>query len=326
MKRIKIILCSLLCVSLVGCSKSTVPTLAKESLTLEYGENPFEEAKLEDLLENYDDIKKEYQFSMSLFSEKDEEITADSISDDDILSVGKYNLIIQYTDDKEPLQLPITIKDTKAPEFKDFKEKVSVDYGYSKDPTALFSATDLADVKISIDGDVNVKKAGNYKVKVTAEDANGNKTEKDCTITVKAKPKKESTSTANSSASSNTGSTSSNVASSSKPATNSTNKKPATNGGQSSSNSSSNTGASSNSGTSKPACTIPDNQYDNSGMKFATKEEAHAWAKSYIKDNEENGPDNIVSYSVSPVVDTCDNIVGYTVGFNYEGQTPDWNF
>lgn len=56
MKRIKIILCLLLCISLAGCSKSTVPTLAIESLTLEYGENPFEEAKLEDLLENYDDI------------------------------------------------------------------------------------------------------------------------------------------------------------------------------------------------------------------------------------------------------------------------------
>lgn len=323
MKRIKIILCLLLCISLAGCSKSTVPTLAIESLTLEYGENPFEEAKLEDLLENYDDIKEQYQFSLSLVSDDDEEITADSISGDEIFAVGKYTLIIDYSDDKEPLQLPAEIKDTIAPEFKDFKDKVSIDYGYAKDLTDLFSATDLADVTISVDGEVNTKKAGDYEVTIIAEDAHGNKTEKDCTITVKSKQKEESTTSSSSSSSGSTNSSNTSSGSSSSNA----NKKPSTsNGGSSSSSSSSSSGSSSGNSSSKPACTLPSNQYGNSGMRFDTREEAHAWATSYIENDEKYGADNIVSYGVIQMFDTCDNVVGYTVHFNYEGQAPDWDF
>src|SRR5699024_1502879 len=112
-----------------------------------------------------------------------------SITEDALLQVGEYTLKINYAEETEPLSLPVTIKDTVAPEFKDFKEKVSVDYGYDKDLTKLFSAEDLADVVIRIDGEVDTKKAGDYKITVIAEDASGNQTEKDCTITVKEKPK-----------------------------------------------------------------------------------------------------------------------------------------
>lgn len=316
MKRIQIILCSLLCVSLVGCSKSTEPTLAEESLTLEYGENPFEEAKLEDLLENYDSIKSEYQYSLSLLSNEDEKIDADSITEEQPLAVGKYNLIIHYADDKEPLVLPVTIKDTKAPEFKDFKDNISIDYEYEKDLSSLFDATDLTEVKISIDGAVNVKKAGDYKVKVIAEDANGNKTEKSCTITVKSKPKEESTTTSNSNSSSNGASNSSNVYSGS------INKKPASNSGQSSSNSSSNAGSSNNnsggssigtSGSNQQSCVVPNNQIGNSGMVFATEQEAYEWGATYQLEH----CDTICSFGYGAMYDTCNNIVGYTVGFNY---------
>ncbi len=317
MKRIKIILCSLLCISLVGCSKSTVPTLAIESLTLEYGENPFEEAKLEDLLENYDDIKEQYQFSLSLVSDDDEEITADSISGDEILAVGKYTLIIDYVDDEEPLKLPVEIKDTVAPEFKDFKDKVSIDYGYAKDLANLFSATDLADVKISVDGDVNTKKAGDYEVTIIAEDAHGNKTEKDCTITVKSKPKEESTT---SSSSSSSGSTNSSSTSSGNVSSNTNQKPSSSTGGSSSSSGTNSTGSSSGNTSGKPACTVPSNQYGNSGMRFDTKEEAHAWATAYIENDDKNGAGNIVSYMVSPMFNTCDQVAGYTVGFTYEGE------
>lgn len=325
MKKILVnILCGISLIGLAACSATNVPALKEESLTLEYGQDPYTDIQLKSLLENYDSIKSEYQFSLSLLSNEDEKIDADSITEEQPLAVGKYKLEIDYADDKEPLQLSVEVKDTVAPEFKDFKDNVSIDYGYSKDLADLFSATDLADVTISVDGEINTKKAGDYKVKVIAEDANGNKTEKDCTITVKSKPKEESTTTSNSNSSSS-GSTNSSSTSSGNVSSN-TNKKPSSSNGNQSSSSSSNSGSSSGSGSNKPACTVPSNQYDNSGMMFTTKEEAHAWAKSYIKDNEENGPDNIVSYSVGPVVDTCDNIVGYTVGFNYEGQAPDWDF
>lgn len=311
------ILCS--AVFLITACSNTMVQLKEESLTLEYGQNPYTDIQLEDLLENYEAIKDEYQFSLALFSNEDEKIEADSIEENP-LAVGEYTLVIDYADDKEPMKVSVEVKDTVAPEFQDFKDEVSIDYGYSKDLADLFSATDLADVTISVDGEVNTKKAGDYEVKVIAEDANGNKTEKDCTITVKSKPKEESdtSSSSSSSGATNSSSTSSGSASSS------ANKKPSTSNGGSSSSSSS--GSSSGSSSSKPACTVPSNQYGNSGMRFDTKEEAHAWATAYIENDEKYGADNIVSYGVIQMFDTCDNVVGYTVHFNYEGQAPDWNF
>lgn len=318
----KKLLTGLLCSAvflITACSNTTVQ-LKEESLTLEYGQNPYTDVQLENLLENYETIKDEYQFSLTLFSNEDEKIEDESITDEKPLAVGKYTLEIDYADDKEPMKVSVEVKDTVAPKFKDFKDEVSIDYGYSKDLADLFSATDLADVTISVDGEVNTKKAGDYEVKVIAEDANGNKTEKDCTITVKSKPKEESdtSSSSSSSGATNSSSTSSGSASSS------ANKKPSTNNGGSSSSSSS--GSSSGSSSSKPACTVPSNQYGNSGMRFDTKEEAHAWATAYIENDEKYGADNIVSYGVIQMFDTCDNVVGYTVHFNYEGQAPDWDF
>lgn len=318
----KKLLTGLLCSAvflITACSNTTVQ-LKEESLTLEYGQNPYTDVQLENLLENYETIKDEYQFSLTLFSNEDEKIEDESITDENPLAVGEYKLEIDYADDKEPMKVSVEVKDTVAPKFKDFKDEVSIDYGYSKDLADLFSATDLADVTISVDGEVNTKKAGDYEVKVIAEDANGNKTEKDCTITVKPKPKEESdtSSSSSSSGATNSSSTSSGSASSS------ANKKPSTSNGGSSSSSSS--GSSSGNSSSKPACTVPSNQYGNSGMRFDTKEEAHAWATAYIENDEKYGADNIVSYGVGPMFDTCDNVVGYTVGFTYEGQAPDWDF
>ena len=61
-------------------------------------------------------------------------------------------------------------------------------------------------------------------------------------------------------------------------------------------------------------------------MKFSTKEEAHAWATAYIENDDKNGAGNIVSYGVIGMADSCNNLIGYTVEFNYEGQAPDWDF
>ena len=256
-KLLTIFICGAISLGIMGCSNATTVELKEKSLTLEYGQDPYTDIQLKSLLENYDSIKSEYQFSLSLLSNEDEKIDADSITEEQPLAVGKYKLEIDYADDKEPLQLSVEVKDTVAPEFKDFKDNVSIDYGYEKDLSSLFDATDLAEVKISIDGDVNVKKAGDYKVKVIAEDASGNKTEKECTISVKAKPKEETTSNSNSSSSGSTNSSST----SSGNATSNTNKKPSSsNGNQSSSSSSSNSGSSSGSGSNKPACTVPSNQ------------------------------------------------------------------
>ena len=309
-KLLKGILTSAVLLSVTACGGPSVPELKEESLTLEYGQDPYD-LQLNDLLENYDGIKEEYQFSLSLFNADEEEIKEDSITEDALLQVGEYTLKINYAEDTEPLQLPVTIKDTVAPEFKDFKEKVSVDYGYDKDLTKLFSAEDLADVVIRIDGEVDTKKAGDYKVTVIAEDASGNQTEKDCTITVKEKPKTSNNSSSNNSVVSS-GTSGSGSSAASKPSDNSGS---SSGSGNTSSGSSSGSGNSSTgtSGNTQQACVVPDGQIGNSGKVFATREEAHEWGAAYQLEHS----DELSRYWVGEVFDTCNNIKGYTVGFGY---------
>lgn len=304
-KLLKGILTSAVLLSVTACGGPSVPELKEESLTMEYGQDPYD-LQLNDLLENYDGIKEEYQFSLSLFNADEEEIKEASITEDALLQVGEYTLKINYAEDTEPLQLPVTIKDTVAPEFKDFKEKVSVDYGYDKDLTKLFSAEDLADVVIRIDGEVDTKKAGDYKITVIAEDASGNQTEKDCTITVKEKPKTSNSSSSNNSVVSS-GTSGSGSSAASKPSGNS--------GSSSGSNSTSggSSGSSSSSGGNDKSCVVPDGQIGNSGKVFATREEAHEWGAAYQLEHS----DELSRYWVGEVFDTCNNIKGYTVGFGY---------
>ena len=308
-KLLKGILTNAVLLSVTACGGPSVPELKEESLTLEYGQDPYD-LQLNDLLENYDGIKEEYQFSLSLFNADEEEIKEDS-TEDALLQVGEYTLKINYAEETEPLSLPVTIKDTVAPEFKDFKEKVSVDYGYDKDLTKLFSAEDLADVVIRIDGEVDTKKAGDYKITVIAEDASGNQTEKDCTITVKEKPKTSNSSSSNNSVVSS-GTSGSGSSAASKPSGNSGSSSGAnsTSGGSSSGSGNSSTGTS---GNNQQACVVPDGQIGNSGKVFATREEAHEWGAAYQLEHS----DILAWYAVGEVFDTCDNITGYTVEFGY---------
>ncbi len=306
-KLLKGILTSAVLLSVTACGGPSVPELKEESLTLEYGQDPYD-LSMKDLLENYDDVKEQYQFSLSLFNADEEEIKEDSITDDALLQVGEYTLSIDYADEEAPLQLSVAIKDTVAPEFKNFKEKVSVDYGYDKDLTKLFSAEDLADVAIRIDGEVDTKKAGNYKVTVIAEDASGNQTEKDCTITVKEKPKTSYGSSSNSSAVSS-GSSGSGSSAASRPSGNSG----SSSGSNSTSGGSSSSSGSSSSGDDQPKCYLPDNQIGNSGKLFDTKESAYNYGEEFALNNELD----VRRYFVIEVYDTCNNFMGWTVDFEY---------
>ena len=308
MKKVKHgIICTVLFL-LAACSGTAAPTLKEKSVTLEYGQNPYIDIQLESLLENYDDVKEQYQFSLSLFNADEEEIKEDSITEDALLQVGEYMLLINYAEDTEPLQLPVTIKDTVAPEFKDFKEKVSVDYGYDKDLAKLFSAEDLADVAIRIDGEVDTKKAGDYKVTVIAEDASGNQAEKDCTITVKEKPKTSSSSSSNDSV----GSSGSSSSSASKPSGNS--------GSSSGANSTSggSSGSSSSDGNDHQSCTIhPNSLMGNTNTKFphndAGYSEAWEWANKVWNDTNSEWY-KYSAFEVGSAFDTCGNY-WYTVNF-----------
>ena len=300
MKKVKHgIICTVLFL-LAACSGTAAPTLKEKSVTLEYGQNPYIDIQLESLLENYDDVKEQYQFSLSLFNADEEEIKEDSITDDALLQVGEYTLKINYAEDTEPLQLSVTIKDTVAPEFKDFKEKVSVDYGYDKDLTKLFSAEDLADVAIRIDGAVDTKKAGDYKVTVIAEDTSGNQTESECTITVKEKAADRSSSeNAATSADANGSGASDPSKESADPPSSDVGSEPLDH--------------------DQAKCVILEDQIGNTGKIFTTQEEAIAWAENHIRADDAGGDGNITSYSYGGVHDSCGNLIGYTVGFTYEG-------
>ena len=300
MKKVKHgIICTVLFL-LAACSGTAAPTLKEKSVTLEYGQNPYIDIQLESLLENYDDVKEQYQFSLSLFNADEEEIKEDSITDDALLQVGEYTLKINYAEDTEPLQLSVTIKDTVAPEFKDFKEKVSVDYGYDKDLTKLFSAEDLADVAIRIDGAVDTKKAGDYKVTVIAEDTSGNHTENECTITVKEKAADRSSSeNAATSADANGSDGSDPSKESADPPSSDVGSEPLDH--------------------DQAKCVILEDQIGNTGKIFTTQEEAIAWAENHIRADDAGGDGNITSYSYGGVHDSCGNLIGYTVGFTYEG-------
>ena len=298
-KLLKGILTSAVLLSVTACGGPSVPELKEESLTLEYGQDPYD-LQLNDLLENYDEIKDEYPFSIALFDAKDQEIKEESITEDALLQIGEYTLKINYADDEAPLQLPVTIKDTVAPEFKDFKEKVSVDYGYDKDLTKLFSAEDLADVAIRIDGAVDTKKAGDYKVTVIAEDTSGNQTERECTITVKEKAAGRS--------SSENAATSAKVIESdgSDPSKESADPPSSDVGSEPLDH-------------DQAKCVILEDQIGNTGKIFATQEEAIAWAENHIRADDAGGDGNITSYSYGGVHDSCGNLIGYTVGFTCEG-------
>ena len=308
-KLLKGILTSAVLLSVTACGGPSVPELKEESLTLEYGQDPYD-LQLVDLLENYEEIKDEYQFSLSVFNAEDEEIKEDSITEDVLLQVGEYTLTIDYADDEAPLQLSVAIKDTVAPGFKDFKEKVSVDYGYDKDLTKLFSAEDLADVVIRIDGEVDTKKAGDYKVTVIAEDASGNQTEKDCTITIKEKPKTSNASSSSSAVSS--GSSGSGSSAASKPSGNSS----SSSGSNSTSGGSS--GSSSSDGNDHQSCTIhPNSLMGNTNTKFphndAGYSEAWEWANKVWNDTNSEWY-KYSAFEVGSAFDTCGNY-WYTVNF-----------
>lgn len=120
---------------------------------------------------------------VTLHNMKEELLVEEPIELGDVLEIGDYYLLI--TDGEEKVQLLISVRDTIAPEFVKFSEKVEFQKGDKVDLTKIFNATDLTDVVITIEGEVDFNKAGEYKVKYIATDKNGNKTEKESTVVIK---------------------------------------------------------------------------------------------------------------------------------------------
>jgi hypothetical protein len=118
----------------------------------------------------------------------------------DIAALGTYKVKITYTDAAGSEQGTITvhIKDTKKPEFTKAPASVEVENGESDhDFNQDFAVEDLSGVKLTFDtSKVDFATAGEYDAAVTAEDGQGNKTEKNFKVVVKAAETTEDTSTA----------------------------------------------------------------------------------------------------------------------------------
>ena len=103
------------------------------------------------------------------------------------LSAGTYKGNIEYK--KQKLDFAVIVKDTVAPKFVDFKNKIEIQQNQKDvDYASFFTADDLSSVKIAVDSSgVDLSKSGEYAITVTATDEHENKTEKKSTVVVKEK-------------------------------------------------------------------------------------------------------------------------------------------
>ena len=294
---------------LTGCAKD-LQVKTTEKLAVEYGDK-LDNDKLYDA------------------KESDEKVKVDKVSGYDSKKVGDQTLKVTFTDGDRSTEkeIKVTVKDTKKPEITLKKDKITITAGDKltlkdnvkavKDPVdgdLKYSDKEIKKSGYYIDkGKLDTKKAGTYEVVVKAFDANGNATEKSFKVTVKKNVEKKATTEQNSEAATSQNSNTGQQAQAASPSS------PAQSISGSSGQSGTTSGGSS-SGTSKPAetqkpttCYVPNNQLGESGQIFKTEAEAY----KYGADMEGNPKNNIMSYSVGPVVDTCDNITGYTVGLIY---------
>ena len=97
--------------------------------------------------------------------------------------VGDYNINIVYK--KISKKVIIKVVDTTSPEFTAFDENIKIEQTSEEvDLTKNFETSDLSEVKITLEGEYDLTKEGNYEINVIATDSSGNKSEKKSTITV----------------------------------------------------------------------------------------------------------------------------------------------
>ena len=139
----------------------------------------------------------EYGQQLSLdpkdYLDEDEKIinkTTASIKEDvaleqgkDYYPVGEYTLVL--TCDKESTEVKIIVKDTTAPEFKDFKDTVETVKDVKQEYAKLYTVEDLSKTEITVD-DTNVKydTVGEYKATIKATDTSKNETSKEITVKI----------------------------------------------------------------------------------------------------------------------------------------------
>ena len=185
MKEIKLLLLAvLLATTLVACgSKEKEVSLKKDTFTFELGEKIA--LSKSDVVDTEDkEILKDVKLTLDTDTAT---ASTDGIAINKDIKVGKYKGTIEYK--KQRLDFKVIVKDTVAPKFIDFKEKIEIQQN-SKDVdyASFFPADDLSSVKITVDSSgVDLSKSGEYAITVTATDEYKNKTEKKSIVVVKEK-------------------------------------------------------------------------------------------------------------------------------------------
>ena len=165
------------CLLLTSCASSPI-VLKEKDITVEYGKT------LSLQLEDYVDTEKSDEEALSKAKLDFSELQIEE--NKDYPKIGDYKLYILCDEDK--YEINVTIKDTEAPVFIDFKEELS----FPKDvvPTSEeiiknYTAEDMTQVQITVDdSQVDYTKIGEYKAIVKATDTSNNETEKEIRIKV----------------------------------------------------------------------------------------------------------------------------------------------
>lgn len=147
--------------------------LKQKSFTYEYGE----------------DISKEISFYFNLIDkERIDECTLFLNELNEENKVGTYKAYLGWRD--EAVVFDILIKDTKKPEIKFKKDTITIEYGEDFDVSSnieFVKDEHDGELKYTVEGNVDTKKAGEYIVKIIAEDSSKNFEAKEFKVTVKKK-------------------------------------------------------------------------------------------------------------------------------------------
>ena len=107
----------------------------------------------------------------------------------DKVGVQKIKLTIEdYFKKTKDYSFEVNVKDTVAPEIQ-AKEKLTTEYDTKIDLLKDVTATDNYDkeIEVKVEGDYDLKKAGEYKLQYVAKDSSGNETKKEVVLVVKEK-------------------------------------------------------------------------------------------------------------------------------------------
>lgn len=156
--------------------------LKQESFIFEYGDDIINDVSY--YLKDTDSTKniKDYKLINNL--KKDNETG--------LIEPNEYTLKIKYKQQEKTFK--IFIKDTKAPIFTKYEDKISlIQDSTDVDLTKYFAAEDLSDVILSVEGSFDISKIGEYNLEMIATDKSDNKTARNFVVEVKEKEKVPST-------------------------------------------------------------------------------------------------------------------------------------